>query len=318
MGTLNIKRFLESNETSTLLVGSTLDTTFFKVNSGLSGVEYIYAQTVNNIFNKNLEGIINPKSIGDKCFLGVYDSTKGVLYEIASYKRGYSNYNIEGLEEKTLKLNEIKKEIESQVKNKIIDLIGFDESKLNLTEEEIKDAINSVGQRNITEKRDAFLLRGVEVDTTEYANYELSQNEGYILHYVKYIKEGEKYIDYLLQEHMQENNVMIYRAILELKEVIKQIKENENKESYIIRRKLNEFLDNDNYKTLNITYKENDNELTFKLDNRSKYYRIGDRLYNYNIKDAKLRKQFEQTFKGDIVPENIECITYSKKVLYTK
>lgn len=310
---INLKEFLESDKTtiSGEKQGWGYRTTLAKIFNRTKDVVYI----LKNEYSKSDD--FNPFEIEERSFMGIYYIEKNTFYFKNNLEFEYRNLDLSNLNYYIL--TEVKKEFVKEVNKKIIEKVNNDETKLGVNIEDVELNDDSYVENNARR----IFLKDYEVEIDSYASYGIESMEKDFDTIVNYIKDNKETVEKESSAYIEENKNEIYRIINANKRTLELMKTFEQDEDYIKIRELNKIFGNKDYKTLNIYYKQDDNEMKFKIEARAFLENKTSTISSYNIQSPKDREKFRDTFKDKrgldyIEPDYIQEITYGKKVLYKK
>ena len=310
---INLKEFLESDKTtiSGEKQGWGYRTTLAKIFNRTKDVVYI----LKNEYSKSDD--FNPFEIEERSFMGIYYIEKNTFYFKNNLEFEYRNLDLSNLNYYIL--TEVQKEFVKEVNKKIIEQVNNDETKLGVNIEDVELNDDSYVENNARR----IFLKDYEVEIDSYASYGIESMEKDFDTIVNYIKDNKETVEKESSAYIEENKNEIYRIINANKRTLELMKTFEQDEDYIKIRELNKIFGNKDYKTLNIYYKQDDNEMKFKIEARAFLENKASTISSYNIQSPKDRKKFRDTFKDKrgldyIEPDYIQEITYGKKVLYKK
>lgn len=308
---INLKEFLESNETVMVEKGVKYPLALAKIYNETEDMVYILKTRYNKGNN------FNPYNINERCFIGIYYIEKNIFYFENRYEPQFGGLNLSNLNYSFLE--DVQKELVEKVNEKIVEKINNDESKLDINMKDLELNDDSYIKKGAI----AIFLQNSKVEINSYANYNIrNANDDFDI-VVNYIKNNKRTVEEESLNYIEKNKNEIYKEINTNKRVLEYMKVVEQDEDYIEIRKLNRVFGSEEFKTLNIYYKQNENEMKFKIESGELLYGKNDTISSYNIKPTKDREKFQEIFKDkngydDIKPDYIQEITYGKKVLYKK
>lgn len=304
----NLLGFLKSNETALFTKTSGgVRYTLIKVDSGHSGVVYIYGQ-----HDYHRVGLLNPFENLD--LIGIYSKKDQTLVEV--------DYKLGSLDKKDLnfgdinyiKYDDVVSELHLDVHKEIENIIKYDETKLNFSEKEtfIKNIKNTV-------KKNARLLYLTDgnVDKSEYATmYEFESTRGNY-EVIRYIANKELVISEFANTYIEKNSESIARSILLTKETQKELDRIKESEEFTETKKMLDSVYIRGMSTVNITTLRNGIESSFKILN--KFTSQFNYISSYNIVNKEDRNSYEKMFKDTSIRyDDIVKITHGRKTLYKR
>lgn len=335
---IDFKAFLEG-EKNTVAINSWSDqyTVFYKANL-TDNLVLIYHQKYNDYPFYNSLKSYSPINAGVDM---IYNNISNTLY-INCYEYGQKFLKLEGLN--LLNISDFKDSLQKDINKRIIEIVNNNVDNLNLSDEEIEEYNKEILQNNdnyCVYKRRAIelLVKGEEVnlnsyarfifDTKVYSFYNDGFKECYIcfddFNVIKAIHNKEVFINEIVSKILSEFKNPIYKSIIKNNKIFEFMEELKYDEDLSIVRNVTSVLKNGDMKTLNITYKRNGEEMTFKIEGNPHIQNSNKGFYisSYYICNRNERATFERMFREesavvDIYLLNIESITYGRKVLYKK
>lgn len=311
---INLKEFLESDKSTITkeYEGGRYSVSLAKM--------YNYEKNIISIFKEDYckGNDFNPFSIDKDSLLGIYFINNKVFYFKDTFKMQYSNLNLTDLEYSNL--NELNIKMVKEINNKIIEKINNDESKLNVNLNEMR----LTSEDYLKGYAESLFLGNKNIEVDSYASYSIPNITNSFDTLVDYVENKEKLVDIESDKYIENKKNDIYLTIVNNKKIKEYMKVIENNVDYIRTRELNKILSNKDYKTVNIKYKQGNNEMKFKIEARDFLSSITSTINSYKIQPSKDRETFMKTFESkskcyaDIEQEYIEEITYGRNLLYKK
>ena len=305
---LKLKSFLNCNDSIVSVKESSR--VFIKVEHPSKEIIYVLEEKFSN------SGEFNPLNM-NAVFFGIYVIKSNTFIFETELDVKYCNVDLSELNVSTL--SEIKEEIESKVN----DLLAY---KVNKNKERVHvelkkyEVITDEAMKSIAERK---FINGVKIFNGYSASYSINNLKYRIDLLVDYLINSEITIDKEVEEYIENNKKDIYREI-ELNERIIKYLDSIKEDTYIqnLQRMATVFND-ENIKSLNIHYKEDEKEMKFKISNSVLLEDRNDTISISNIINADEFKQFKELFSKEdyytsINPRCIEKITYGKKILFEK
>lgn len=287
-------------------------------NDTLTLIKFKYDE--NNIFIYYIFNYENDFKIQkDFTYGGFYNSLTDTFYDA-----DYDIRKLIGEDCKIKSITDVMQEINRSASNKIYEIIdNFNDCSL---EKKAKSLLTEYHKKDIENYKEYYAEReatnmffdGEDQTKTEFnllscGNYNTED-------IVNYLNEKDKFIEFKAREYMEHNLSSIYTKFLCGKLAVKEYEKIINDKGSIlhIKKKISDSITNQ--KTVNVTILKNDIEFTFKTDARSlKNGKYNNHYWTYNI-NTKDRELFYKTFgkNADYTADEIEEITYCKKVIYKK
>ena len=331
-GKIDIKKFLEGKRSMIAICDDRDYYTVFYKNSLTDNIILI------DIENYCRKPFFNPYNRKDPKM--IYNVKTNTLY--IDDNRYENIINLEGLKFMTMK--DLRIDIEEGINNKIIKIIDNNIDNLNLSTEELNKYDENILKDNKDYKyykRDAidhFIYgKGVKgnyarfrFNQESYTRYQDGFRKVYVsfegLNIITMINDREYFINEQVEIIINEFKECIYESIVRNNKILEFIKEIEKDEKYINAKKVIAAMSDRSMKTLNIEYKKYDKTMKFKIEGGTHISSNTEGFYisNYRICNNSDRELFKKTFNNndkygeDIYLQNIESITYGRKVLYKK
>ena len=243
-----------------------------------------------------------------------------------------------------MSMEDLRSDIEEGINNKIVKIIDNNIDNLNLSTEEL----NKYDENILRGNKDYSLYKNEAIDhfiygkgvKGNYARFRFNQEsytryqDGFRKVYVKFeglniitmINDRGYFINEQVEIIINEFKECIYESIVRNNKILEFIKEIEKDEKYINAKKVIAAMSDRSMKTLNIEYKKYDKTMKFKIEGGTHISNNAEGFYisNYRICNNSDRELFKKTFNNndkygeDIYLQNIESITYGRKVLYKK
>lgn len=317
--------FNKTHEIKTLMdfIQSDLNQTIFTVkeyqrNDTLTLVKFKYDE--NNIFIYYISNYNKEFRLHENFqYGGFYNLLTDTFYD--------ADFNIKKIISEDDKINstyDVIQEINRNASTKICEIIdNFNDCSL---EQKAKELLDESDRKRIEDyrkyyaEREAINMfwdeeeqRKTEFNLLSYGNYNTED-------VVNYLNGKDKFIEFKAREYIEHNLASIYTKLLCDKLAAKEYKKIINDKENILhtKKKIADCITNQ--KTVNVTILKNDIEFTFKTDASSlKSGRYHDYYWSYDI-SAKDRELFHKNFgsSSDYTADEIEKITYCKKVIYKK
>ena len=331
---IDFKAFLEG-EKNTVAINSWKDSyiVFFKTNL-TSNLVLIYEE------NYNILPIYNPFKKDEVSM--IYNKVDNTLYVKSkySYNENVTNFNNLNL----IYLSGFKKSLEQDINNSIIKLIDNNVDNLNLSDAEIEEYNNYIlkGNEDYKEYKSCainYYTGDKDVNLNSYASFEFDKrcyyscdrkiSDYYIgfegLNIIKAINNKDAFINEHVNTIVSKYKKNLYVTIFKNNKIVEFMNELKQDKTLNTVRKIQSILNSENMKTFNINYKKDGKEMTFKIEGNTHISNCGGyHIDTYSICNRKDRDTFEDLFKVDrwretnIYLNNIESITYGRKVLYKK
>lgn len=273
---------------------------YIKFNSGFPQITYIFYQ-----YNS-----FNPYSCFD--FIGLYDSKEDKFYVTDKYKERYIDEGF-NTDVNILYLDEVIEEIKLKIKQRILEVIKYNESNLSYNPSDI----NHIKSR-VREEAYTLYMTDKEVDTTAYANVlsigPIEKNHQFI---IEYLLDKDAAILKKTEEYISKNTGDIAYSIKVLKETEEELQKLKNSGLYKERKKIINSI-TENMKTVNIDIIKDGKPFSCKIENKISYYTLYISVYYITSVDK--RNEFRKLFgrAADISYEDIVRVKYGKKIVYER
>lgn len=254
------------------------------------------------------------------------DFTYGGFYNIPTrtfYDADYDIRKLIGEDCKIKSTTDVIQEINRNASTKIYEIIdNFNDCSL---EQKAKELLEEIDRKRIEDYREYYAereainmfwdeeQRKTEFNLLSYGNYNTED-------IVNYLNEKDKFIEFKAREYIEHNLASIYTELLCDKLAAKEYKKIINDKENILhtKKKIADCITNQ--KTVNVTILKNDTKFTFKTKALGlKNGKYDNHYWSYDI-SAKDRELFHKNFGmfSDYTADEIEKITYCKKVIYKK
>ena len=331
-GKIDVKKFLEGKRSMIAICDDRDYYTVFYKNSLTDNIILIDTE------NYCRKPFFNPYNRKDPKM--IYNVKTNTLY--IDDNRYENLINLEGL--KFMSMEDLRSDIEEGINNKIVKIIDNNIDNLNLSTEEL----NKYDENILRGNKDYSLYKKEAIDyyiynkevKESYARFRFNQEsytkylDGFRKVYVNFeglniitmINDREYFINEQVEIILNEFKECIYESIVRNNKILEFIKEIEKDEKYINAKKVIAAMSDRSMKTLNIEYKKYDKTMKFKIEGGTHISNNAEGFYisNYRICNNSDRELFKKTFNNndkygeDIYLQNIESITYGRKVLYKK
>ena len=330
---IDFKAFLEG-EKNTVAINNWKDSyiVYFKTNL-TDNLTLIYHQRYSKYPFYN--------AIKDEKVNMIYNNINNTLYTIG-YEYGQNVLELEGL--KVLSISEFGNNLENEINERIIKIVNNDVNNLNLSDEELDEYNKYIleGNEDYKEYKSCainYYTGDKDVNLNSYASFEFDKrcyyscdrniSDYYIgfegLNIIKAINNKDAFINEHVNTIVSKYKKSLYVTIFKNNKIVEFMNELKQDNTLNTVREIQSILNSENMKTFNINYKKDGKEMTFKIEGNTHIYSCGGyHISTYSICNRKDRDTFEDLFKVDrwretnIYLNNIESITYGRKVLYKK
>lgn len=276
------------------------------------GLDYVFEDSYSR------ETSFNPFSIKENSMLGIYNRNTGVFYFESEFKRKYTKVDYSDLETLCIDVD-IQKALIEKVNNSIISKIGNNKKLLKIKDEDVE----ACNMEALQKKAERMFFYDSTVDMFSYARFDIADIYSDINTLTDYILNAKDTIERLAIQFIEENKKTIYSTMRSNDIISKILEDLHENEEYMNIKKMNEFFGNSEFKTVNVLYKKDGNEIKFKMKNVRKFSTLNDSFLSSYIVDKKDYDKFRESFRDEkeldyIHPEYIEEITHGRRVLYKK
>lgn len=247
-------------------------------------------------------------------YAGIFDMEGNTFYDI--------DYMIENLIKDSYKIEnmcDLKQEINRKITTRICELVNeFKDNKLIERAKKLLNEDIKYDSGYINNQAKELYFKDELPDLKKFYNIcGFGHNKTSML---DYLENKEEFIEQEAKEYIENNLAGLYRGFIHYQEVLKDYKNILSDKTNIIHAKKAISNSVEGKKTVNVTILKNDIEFTFKTNTDTLKYSLYSCAYwSYDIV-KKDRKLFYKTFGKctNYLAEEIQKITYSKKVIYQK
>lgn len=202
-------------------------TYFIKINSGIEDIDLIYTIETTN---ENVIGIFSNMK-----FAGIYHKSQDIFYHAYLYL--YNKVIPNNLGTKIYEIDSVKNELIKKVKNKIVDLIGYDEKTISDIKID-KETLEEVEKHTVPRLAYELFMKNEKVNKHEYINfYRLPEDESKVI-LLEFLDNPEKVVETEAKRYIEKEASYIARSIIKNKSVEKELEKMSKDNKFIERRKI--------------------------------------------------------------------------------